>query len=56
MPQFKVHTKEICHGLYVIEADSAEGAEERFNEGLSGSADFHETLDEEVTCVEEIEE
>jgi len=55
MPEFKVHTKEIVHGIYVIDADTWKEAEERFNEGLSGSPWFTESVDAEVTCVEEKE-
>lgn len=55
MPQFKVHTKETVHAIYMVEAETWKEAEEKFDEGLAGSPWFTETLDAEVSCVEDKE-
>lgn len=54
MPRFKVETEEKVHGVYYVEAADEQAARDLFEQGSVQPPEIFESLDAEITGVEEV--
>lgn len=55
MPLFAIHTEEVVHGIYHVEATTAEEARNLFLSGWTGTPELYEATDMDVERVELVE-